>query len=110
MNAEVGIEGTVEDEVLRKARIAASAGLDGIVCSAGELEFIRPHLPQGFLLVTPGVRPEGSGKDDHQRVYTYADAVKGGSGLLVVGRSVLNAKNPDLAIAEIYSALEAAHA
>jgi len=110
MNAEVGIGGTVEDEVLRKARIAASAGLDGIVCSGGELDFIRPHLPQDFLLVTPGVRPEGSGKDDHQRVYTYAEAVGSGSGLLVVGRSVLNAKNTELALAEIYSALEAVNA
>jgi orotidine-5'-phosphate decarboxylase len=93
LNSEVNVQGALRDEVLRKARLAAEAGLDGVVCSPAELEFIKPHLPENFFYVTPGVRPAGVSGDDHRRVSSYADAERGGSSLLVVGRAVLDAKD-----------------
>lgn len=105
LNTELGVDGTVEEEVLRKALLAESAGLDGIVSSVGELGFVKPHLPGDFFYVTPGVRPKGAGHDDHQRVYTYEEAAVAGSDLLVVGRSVLNAKNPSQVMTEIHGVL-----
>lgn len=98
LNEEMNVQGPIQEEVLRKARMAAQAGLDGMVCSAGELAFIRPHLPVDFLYVTPGVRPAGDGHDDHQRVHTYEEAVAAGSRMLVVGRSVLATQDPRAAL------------
>ncbi len=105
LNNQLGIRGSVAEEVLRKAQLAADAGLDGIVSSVGELGIVKRSLRSDFFYVTPGVRPNGAAHDDHQRVYTYEDAAREGSDLLVVGRSVLNAKNPRAAMAEIHQAL-----
>lgn len=106
LNQEVGVPGKLEDEVLRKALIAASAGLDGIVCSVGELEAVRSKLPRDFCYVTPGVRPSGGSGHDHQRVYSYEQAAAAGSSLLVVGRSILNEKDPRSALLALHSALQ----
>lgn len=107
LNDEMNVLGSVQDEVLRKARMAAEAGLDGMVCSVGELDYICAHLPHNFVYVTPGVRPAGASHDDHQRVYTYEEAAKAGSSLLVVGRSVLAAKDPRAALTELQQVLVA---
>lgn len=108
LNEEMNVKGSIHDEVLRKARMAVQAGLDGMVCSAGELEYIRPHLPKDFVYVTPGVRPAGVGNDDHQRVYTYEEAVSAGSRLLVVGRSILAAQDPRAALQDLQRLIGAA--
>lgn len=105
LNDEMNVQGSVEDEVLRKAHMASKAGLDGMVCSVGELAYIRPHLPQGFLYVTPGVRPTGASPDDHQRAYTYREAVQAGSHLLVVGRTVLQSAEPREALKALHDDL-----
>jgi orotidine-5'-phosphate decarboxylase len=105
LNEEMNVAGSVQDEVLRKARMAAEAGLDGMVCSVGELDHIRAHLPTDFMYVTPGVRPAGASHDDHQRVYTYEEAAKAGSSLLVVGRSVLSGKDPRATLTDLQRVL-----
>jgi orotidine-5'-phosphate decarboxylase len=104
LNEEIGVPGTVADEVIRLGRMASKAGLDGIVCSAAELPEVKAHLPATLEYVTPGVRPAGADHDDHQRVVSYADAVSAGSNLLVVGRTIFPGKfcnaNPATAAAQ----------
>ena len=89
LNRECGVPGAVEDQVLRLARLAQDAGLDGIVCSATDLHALRDALKPGFVFVTPGIKgtttPAG---EDQRRVMSPGGAVAAGSSLLVVGRAI----------------------
>lgn len=88
MNNELGVKGNVTDQVLRLADLAYQAGLDGIVCSAQELERLKKELPDDFIFVTPGIRLAGSSHQDQKRVFTPSDALQNGSTILVVGRTI----------------------
>jgi len=87
------IEDTV-NEVLKRARIAKEAGLDGVVCSVWEAEAIRENFGEDFIIVTPGIRPTGTDSGDQKRFATPAEAKKAGANFIVVGRPVLEAKDP----------------
>lgn len=93
MNEELNIQGDLATEVLRKAKLAEKAGLNGIVCSATELSFIKKALPEDFFYITPGVRASNVSIHDHKRVVTFAEAIKMGSSLLVIGRDLLAAED-----------------
>ncbi|ROR35100.1 orotidine-5'-phosphate decarboxylase [Inmirania thermothiophila] len=101
--AEVGIGGSPAEAAMRLARLAQASGLDGVVCSPREAASLRRALGAGFLLVTPGVRPAGSGRGDQRRVATPAEAVRAGADHLVVGRPVTQADDPDRALRTIAS-------
>jgi orotidine-5'-phosphate decarboxylase len=102
MNDDLGISGSVEDSVLRLARLAESAGLDGVVCSAADLYAVKDKLPKDFLFVTPGVKGVTTAAgSDQKRVFSPANAVKDGSSLLVVGRAITDAPNRRDAALEI---------
>ena len=89
LNNEVGMSGTVEENVLRLAKNAENACLDGIVCSAQDLEFISNHFDKDFMFVTPGIKLEnGKVGADQKRVSTPANAIKNGASILVVGRTI----------------------
>jgi orotidine-5'-phosphate decarboxylase len=90
----LGISGTVVDQVLRLAALALSNGCGGVVASAHEAKALRDDLGQDFAIVTPGVRPAGSGRDDQARVVTPAEAVAAGSTYIVVGRPITDAPDP----------------
>ncbi len=92
--AEIGYQGTAEDNVLRLATLARSSGLDGVVCSPREAGSLRSNLGADFNLVTPGVRPASASLDDQKRVMTPADAIIAGASYLVVGRPITGAENP----------------
>ncbi len=92
--AEVGIGSTIDQQVLRLARLATDCGLDGVVCSPLETRTLRRELGDGICLVTPGIRPAESTKDDQRRVTTPADALRLGSDYLVIGRPVTQAEDP----------------
>lgn len=92
--SEVGLKGRPEVNVLRLARLAQSAGLDGVVCSPLELKVLRAELGAGFLLVTPGVRPAGSVVGDQKRIMTPSEAMLNGANYLVVGRPITLADKP----------------
>lgn len=92
---------SVEDLVGRLAQTAAAAGLDGVVCSAREAAILRNQRGSGFLLVTPGIRPAGSSRDDQQRVVTPPDALRAGADYLVIGRPITAAADPARALAAI---------
>ena len=85
---EVGYSGTPEESVLRLAMLAQHAGMDGIVCSPREAYSVRQAAGSDFLLVTPGVRPRDSNKDDQQRVTTPQEAIRFGADFLVIGRPI----------------------
>ncbi len=91
----VGIDASPEAQVLRLAGLTRDAGLDGVVCSAREAPALRQAMGPGFCLVTPGVRPAGSARDDQQRVMTPADAIRAGADYLVVGRPVTKSDDPE---------------
>lgn len=91
---EVGIENSLENQVLKLARLTQQAGLHGVVCSALEAQLLKQHLPNDFLLVTPGIRPANVNQDDQSRVVTPAQALGMGATYLVVGRPITQAENP----------------
>ena len=103
--AEIGFSGTPQENVLRLAALAASSGLDGVVCSPLEAAAIRERESRDFLLVTPGVRPATASLDDQKRVMTPADAVQAGATHLVVGRPITAAEDPVAALEAINKTL-----
>ncbi len=98
----------VDDEVLRLARSAQDAGLDGIVSSPREVARLRAELGEGFLLVTPGIRPEGVASGDQVRTATPSEAVRAGANFLVVGRAVTGSAEPAHALEGILQEVDAA--
>jgi orotidine-5'-phosphate decarboxylase len=98
---EVGVEGYPEQQVLRLARLTAECGLDGVVCSAREIELIRNNLHADFLLVTPGIRPAGDSAGDQKRIETPARALEKGGDYLVIGRPVTQALDAAAKVKEI---------
>ena len=91
---ESGIEGSVEDQAQRMARLAASCGCQGIVSSAKEAPALRAQLGPDFVIVTPGIRPAGSAHGDQARVVTPAEAIAAGASHIVVGRPITEAADP----------------
>ncbi len=94
LREEMLITSSMEDTVLRYARNAKEAGLDGVVCSPLEVKRVKEACGQGFLTVTPGIRFAGSGKDDQARIATPAMARNLGSDYIVVGRPITAATDP----------------
>ncbi len=90
----LGIRGGVQDQVLRLAALAISNGCPGVVASAQECSALRQEFGHDLVIVTPGVRPAGSGHDDQARVVTPAEAIAAGSTYIVVGRPITEAKDP----------------
>jgi orotidine-5'-phosphate decarboxylase len=76
------------------ARLAVDAGAPGLVCAPRDLPLVRETVGEQTYLVTPGIRPSGSGDDDHARAATPASAVADGADLLVVGRPITRAGDP----------------
>ncbi len=102
---EVGARGPLDELVVRRARLAAEAGADGVVASPREAALVRAAVPAGFLIVTPGVRPSGSAAGDQKRVATAAEARAAGADLVVVGRPIRDAADPAAAARAIAAEL-----
>jgi orotidine-5'-phosphate decarboxylase len=90
----IGIKGAVLDQVLRMAALALSNGCHGVVASAQEAGALREEFGSNFIIVTPGVRPAGSGPHDQARVVTPAEAIAAGASHIVVGRPITEAVDP----------------
>ncbi len=102
---QLGIEQEPQAFVERLARLAVDSGLDGLVCSAREARGLRAILGDAPLLVTPGIRPEGSAGDDQQRVATPYQAIADGASYLVIGRPVTQHPDPSEALRSINASL-----
>ena len=103
--AEVGAQGPVGELVKRRAELAVRAGCHGIVASPHEVAVVRALVPEGFLIVTPGVRPSGAAAADQKRVMTPLQARAAGADLVVVGRPLRDAPDPAVAARAIAAEL-----
>lgn len=101
---DIGVSGAALDQVERLADLARSSGLDGIVCSGEEVAAARKAWPDGFFVV-PGVRPAGGAVGDQKRAVTPRQALDRGASILVVGRPISLASDPDIAAREIEATL-----
>jgi orotidine-5'-phosphate decarboxylase len=99
-----GVDGSSHDQVLRLTELAMDAGVDGIVCSGEEVRAAHKLWPKGFFVV-PGVRPANGAIGDQKRVVTPRAAVDAGASILVVGRPITAAEDPDFAAREIGATL-----
>jgi orotidine-5'-phosphate decarboxylase len=107
LNDEIGIPGTVEEAVLRYAKLAKEAGLAGVVASALEVVAIKERCGDGFVTVTPGIRPAGAAIGDQSRVMTPKEAFAQGTDFIVVGRPVTAAPDPRQALERIIESVTA---
>jgi len=103
----VGIADEPQDQVLRLARLAKEAGMDGVVASPQEVPRLRAELGPEFLLVTPGVRPAEAAADDQRRAATPGQAIADGSDYLVIGRPLTRAEDPEAIWAAITAEMAA---
>jgi len=106
---DLGVTGSPEDVVVRLARLAQRAGLDGVVTSAREIVAVRAACRPRFIIVTPGIRPTSAAAHDQARIATPALAIEAGADYLVVGRPITEAPDPvaaaDAIVAEMGKAL-----
>ncbi|HEX6805467.1 MAG TPA: orotidine-5'-phosphate decarboxylase [Terriglobales bacterium] len=93
---ETGVQDAIADQAVRLGALAVKAGCAGVVSSAREVRALRATLGNGFLAVTPGVRPAGAAHGDQARVVTPAEAIAAGATNIVVGRPITAAANPVL--------------
>lgn len=89
----IGFRGTSVDNAVRLARLAKSAGLRGIVASPLEIAAIRDACGDGFVILTPGIRPAGSDAGDQRRTMTPREAIAAGADYIVVGRPITAARD-----------------
>jgi orotidine-5'-phosphate decarboxylase len=94
--------------VVHRAKLAHAAGFDGVVASSREAADIRAAIGDGFLIVTPGVRPAGGAVGDQARIATTTEAIRAGATHLVVGRPITAADDPAAAAAAICREIEQA--
>ena len=92
--AEVGQRSPAEAQAVRLARLAQSAGLDGVVCSPREILAIRRACGDDFKLIVPGIRPLWSATGDQKRFSSPASAIRDGADFLVIGRPITAAEDP----------------
>ena len=104
----VGVDGKVADQVVRLALLTKEAGMDGVVASPQEVGDIRDACGRHFVIVTPGIRPADSKRNDQQRVMTPGDAVRAGVDYIVVGRPILEAEDRVAAARGIVAEMEQA--
>ena len=106
--SELGLQGSLEENVLRLAALARDARCTGVVCSPHEARDLKRAFGAGFAVLCPGIRPAGAGHGDQKRVATPRAAVEAGADYLVVGRPVTEAADPFAAASEILAQMASA--
>jgi orotidine-5'-phosphate decarboxylase len=101
----IGLRGPLPDAVRRLAVLAVGAGARALVCSPREVAAVRADVGPDIRLITPGVRPLGSDRNDQARVATPEEALREGADLLVIGRPITGAPDPGAAAAAIAAPL-----
>ncbi|MCI0486790.1 MAG: orotidine-5'-phosphate decarboxylase [Blastocatellia bacterium] len=105
--ADVGISSDVDSEVVRLASLARDSGLDGVVASPREIRLIRERVAaDGFIILTPGIRPVWSAVGDQKRIATPARAISDGADLIVIGRAITEDPEPRAAVERILEEIQ----
>ena len=102
----LGINYPVKDLVQNLAKLTKDSGLAGVVCSAEEIALVRKVCGKDFKIIVPGIRPEGSQKDDQKRVMTPKQAISLGADYLVIGRPITQSKDPLSKVKEILKSIQ----
>ena len=97
---------SVENMVLQLAKNAKEAGLDGVVASAHELKIIKKELGEDFIVLTPGIRPLWSSKNDQKRIATPSSAINDGADYIVLGRAITKSEDKIEAIKKVYEEIK----
>jgi orotidine-5'-phosphate decarboxylase len=90
---EIGFNNSSKESAVNLAKLAVAAGARAIVCSPQEVAEIRKNVDSSIVLITPGIRPQGSSSNDQQRIATPQDALLNGANLLVIGRPITGSDN-----------------
>jgi len=106
LEEEVGVNKAVKEHVVHLAKLAKSAGLDGVVASPHEIKDIRDACGKNFIILTPGIRPAGEEINDQKRIMTPKQALEQGADFIVIGRPIRNAENPVEAAKNIIKEME----
>ncbi|MCR4397167.1 MAG: orotidine-5'-phosphate decarboxylase [Candidatus Saccharicenans sp.] len=105
---EIGFSSDSKNQVLRLARLAVEAGIEGLVCSPQELEPLRADLGEKVKIITPGIRPSWAEAQDQKRIMTPGEALKKGADFLVIGRPITKAPVPREAFNRVVEELKTA--
>ena len=103
---ELGIDKSIEEEVLHLAQLVAEAGLDGVICSPKEIAVIREKFGDKLLIVTPGIRPLWADPGEQRRALSPGEAIEAGADYLVIGRPITEAVDRREAVERILSEME----
>ncbi|MFA0813377.1 orotidine-5'-phosphate decarboxylase [Microbulbifer epialgicus] len=98
---DIGVERSIQDQAIKLAQLAERSGCHGVIASPQETKALRLLLAKHMLIVTPGVRPIGSDVQDQHRVGTPVHAVRSGASYIIVGRPIVQAKDPGKSAREI---------
>jgi orotidine-5'-phosphate decarboxylase len=104
-HGEIGLAGAVSESVRRLAALVKESGLDGVVASPHEVALVRECCGPDFLIVTPGIRPAGASAGDQARAATPRAAREAGADLLVIGRPITEAADPQKAVDKLAAEL-----
>jgi orotidine-5'-phosphate decarboxylase len=102
---EIGITDTVEDQVLRLAKLGAEAGIDGVVASPREIKPLRREFSDRIKIAVQGIRPSWAEPGDQKRFMTPREAIEGGASYIGVGRPITGHARPREAVAKIVEEL-----
>lgn len=102
----LGVNKSMESQILDLAGLVQSAGLGGVVASPKEVSLIKKQCGKDFIVVTPGIRPKGARSDDQKRIETPDKAIANGADYIVVGRAIINAKDRKKAAESIIEDIE----
>jgi len=104
----LGVDRPLKEHVAGLVGMACEQGIGGIVCSPADLPFVRPVVPRGTVVITPGIRPQWSDTGDQKRIATPGSAIAAGADLMVIGRPISHAPDPLDAVKRIVEEIEAA--
>jgi len=98
---DIGVQFEVREQVVRLAKLSKECGLSGVVASPLEIAPIRKACGEKFLIVTSGVRPLGTAAQDQRRISSPIMAIAAGADYLIIGRPVVQAKDPRAVVRQI---------
>ena len=102
----MGIDISIKNLVSNLAKLTKKSGLSGVVCSSEEIKMVRESCGNNFKIIVPGIRPEGSSKNDQKRVMTPKEAIILSADHLVIGRPITESKDPKNTAIEIVNSIK----